>query len=398
MNTRILFVDDEPNVLEAFSRSLRKDFDVAVAKSGAEGLVVIEKDGPFAVIVSDMRMPGMDGIQFLGKVRDLHPETVRVMLTGNADQQTATDAVNKGSIFRFLTKPCPPEVMIQTLTASLDQYRLVTSEKQLLEQTLNKSLEVLVDILAIVNPTAFSRSARVKKMAREIAESLNVNNCWEVEAAAMLSQIGCVTVPEEILRKISYNVPLSNKETGLYNQHPQIGHDLIARIPRMETVADIVADQNLRFSDESVHVKQSIGIDEPRLGARILKAVLDLDKLMIDGSSRQNAFKELSTRVGWYDPAVLTALQDIIDLSVDEYESFEMCVSDLKSGMVLDGPLNSARGSTLLPSGQEITTSLILRLANLVEAGIILDTIRVNVPVQHSRSIAVWQANQKQGL
>src|SRR5882672_4792554 len=112
MNTKILCVDDEPNVLEAFSRSLRKDFQVFVAQSGEQGIAMIENEGPFAVVVSDMRMPEMDGIQFLSRVRETIPETVRVMLTGNADQQTAMNAVNEGNIFRFLTKPCSPEALV----------------------------------------------------------------------------------------------------------------------------------------------------------------------------------------------------------------------------------------------------------------------------------------------
>ena len=158
MTTKILCVDDELNVLEALSRSLRKDFRISIAQSGELGISMIENEGPFAVVVSDMRMPEMDGIEFLGRVQSMSPETVRIMLTGNADQQTAIRAVNDGNIFRFLNKPCPSDVLTSALTAGLEQYRLVNAEKNLLEQTLNKSVEVLVDILAIVNPTAFGRS------------------------------------------------------------------------------------------------------------------------------------------------------------------------------------------------------------------------------------------------
>src|SRR5829696_4359 len=134
---KILCVDDERNVLEAYQRSLRKEFHIEIATSGAEGLAAVESQGPYAVIVSDMRMPGMDGIRFLAKVKEKAPDSVRIMLTGNADQQTAIEAVNEGNIFRFLTKPCPPETLAKALSAGLQQYWLVVAEKELLEKTLS---------------------------------------------------------------------------------------------------------------------------------------------------------------------------------------------------------------------------------------------------------------------
>ena len=115
MSEKILFVDDEENVLSALKRQFRKQYDVSTAVSGAEGLQKIVKEGPFAVIISDMQMPEMNGIQFLQVAQQMAPDSVRLMLTGNADQQTAVDAVNKGCVFSFYTKPCTPEVMSQAI-------------------------------------------------------------------------------------------------------------------------------------------------------------------------------------------------------------------------------------------------------------------------------------------
>src|ERR1700733_8122058 len=103
MSNRILCVDDDINILEGYQRALRKEFDITTAPGGEEALVKIRDEGPFAVVVSDMRMPGMDGIQLLTRIKQVAPESVRIMLTGNADQQTAMNAVNEGNIFRFLT-------------------------------------------------------------------------------------------------------------------------------------------------------------------------------------------------------------------------------------------------------------------------------------------------------
>ena len=374
------------NVLDAFKRTLRKDFDVSVAESGEQALAMIATEAPFAVILSDMRMPVMNGVQFLALVKQAAPESVRMMLTGNSDQQTAIDAVNQGSILRFLTKPCAPEALTSALTAGLEQYRLITAEKQLLEQTLSQSLRVLLDILSIVNPTAFNRSGRVRTLALDLAHRLKIKKAWEVEFAAMLSQIGCVSVPEEILQKIAANVSLSNKETGLYNQHPQIGHDLVIRIPRMENVAEIIAGQNRHFADEN----QSAG-NAPSMGSRILKVTLDYDRLISNNLTPTNALRELAGRSGMYDPAVFEALQAAVETASGDFVSLELTVEELEPGMFLDTPLVSLRGSTLLPGGQEITTSLILRLANLVAAGILSNNIQINAPAELlvAREIAV---------
>ena len=141
MQERILLVDDDRNILDGYRRSLHGEFQVETAESGQEAVKLLESSGPYAVVISDMRMPGMDGIELLKRVKTASPDTVRIMLTGNADMQTAIEAINEGSIFRFLIKPCNKETMARTITAALVQYRLITAEKQLLEQTLSGCLQ-----------------------------------------------------------------------------------------------------------------------------------------------------------------------------------------------------------------------------------------------------------------
>ena len=129
MAEKILLVDDDSNVLDGYRRSLGKEFQMETALGSKEALALATEKGPYAVVISDMRMPGMDGIQLLSHIKTIAPDTIRVMLTGNADMDTAINAINEGSIFRFLNKPCSKEVMARTITAALVQYRLVTAEK-----------------------------------------------------------------------------------------------------------------------------------------------------------------------------------------------------------------------------------------------------------------------------
>lgn len=134
MSDRILFVDDDPSALEGFTRVLHGKFDVRTAISGGEGLVKLQKDGPFAIVISDMRMPGMNGADFLAEARQAAPQTVRMLLTGHADMHSAIEAVNRGQILHFLTKPCPRDVLVAAINSGLDQYHTVVEERSLAQK------------------------------------------------------------------------------------------------------------------------------------------------------------------------------------------------------------------------------------------------------------------------
>jgi ActR/RegA family two-component response regulator len=134
MANKILFVDDEPSILDGYRRMLYREFEVDTAPGGDDGLTMVKGTGPYAVVVSDMRMPGMSGAEFLTKVRQAAPDTVRILLTGYSDMDAAIEAVNEGNIFRYLTKPCPKEVLVKAINQSLDQYRTVTAEKILVKK------------------------------------------------------------------------------------------------------------------------------------------------------------------------------------------------------------------------------------------------------------------------
>jgi len=130
VSNRVLFVDDDPKILAAFQRQLRKKVVIETVESGSEGLEVLRRDGPFSLVVTDYCMPSMNGIEFLGRAREIAPETVRIMLTGSADLGAAIQAVNQGNIFRFLTKPCSPENLLEAVQAGIHEYRRTHKERK----------------------------------------------------------------------------------------------------------------------------------------------------------------------------------------------------------------------------------------------------------------------------
>lgn len=307
MTERILFVDDEPQVLDGYRRQLGRNYRTECSLGGEEALELIAADGPFAVVVSDMQMGGMNGIEFLAKVRKVAPDTVRIMFTG-AKQETAVGAVNEGNIFRFLSKPCPTDQLEAALEAGLAQYRQVVAERTLLSSTLTGAVKVLTDILAVARPVAFGRTERVRLNVRRLAKELAPGLLWRAELAALLSQVGCVGLSEEVLTKAYAGKQILPRDAGLYREHPRTGCNLLKNVPRLEQVAEIILQQEKHF-DGSGFPEDEIADENIPLEARILKVAIDIDTLTLAGASLADAIAEMSTRGGTYDPAVLEAAQ-----------------------------------------------------------------------------------------
>jgi HD-GYP domain-containing protein (c-di-GMP phosphodiesterase class II) len=234
------------------------------------------------------------------------------MLTG-ADHKTAIEAVNEGHVFRFLTKPCPQETLELALEGALLQYRLVTAERALLSGTLMGAVKILTDVLSTVRPVAFGRTERVRILVRRLSKELIPDRLWQAELAAMLSQVGCVAIPEELLARAYAGGPLSRAEARLYEGHPQVGHKLVAHVPRLQQVAEIILQQNKQFDGGGTPEDGVSGEGIP-MEARILKVALDFDSLTSRGLSLRHALAEMSSRKTAYDKPVLDVLKRQIAL------------------------------------------------------------------------------------
>ena len=375
MSDKVLLVDDDINILASFKRRLKKQFSVDTAGGGKEALEVIIKNGPYAVVLSDFRMPVMDGIKFLSKVKELAPDCVRIMLTGHADLKAAIGAVNEGNIFRFLVKPCPLHILNKALKEGIEQYQLITAERELLEQTLRGSVQILTEILEIVNPEAFGRSSRIRHYVRNIALHMKLNDFWQFETAAMLSQIGCIILPEETAIKVYQRQDLTAEESDLFNRHPSIASDLLKKIPRMKEVAEIIAYQDKHFDGSGTPADTLRGKEIP-FGARILKVLLDFDALESEGKNKSEALSELKKRSGWYDPEILAAAEEAIETEAN-YESRSVLASELRENMILGEDVRNLKGQLLISRGQVVSRPMIQRLENLSRFTAIIEPFAV---------------------
>jgi response regulator RpfG family c-di-GMP phosphodiesterase len=372
---KILLVDDDSNVLAGYRRILSRDFHTDTAQDGNQALKTMGESGPYAAVVADMHMPGMDGIQLLSKVKNLYPSTVRVMLTGNADMETAINAINEGNIFRFLIKPCSKELMAKTLTAALVQYRLVTAESQLLQETLSGSIQVLTEVLSLVNPAAFGRAERARLYIHQIVSAMQLGNPWQYEVAAMTSQLGCVTLAPETIEAVYKGEALSPHEQEQYNSHPRVAASLLSKIPRLEPIAWMIEHQNEPASEVG-----DPNMENVRMGADILRLTLAYEQLIHKGTSRTEAVHSLTRRNRGINPALLDALV-ALDPNAEEGEVRKCRIELLSPGMIIQEEVRGADNTLVVSKGQQVTPPLILKLKNLRARNVIPGEVMVSMPV-----------------
>jgi response regulator RpfG family c-di-GMP phosphodiesterase len=299
------------------------------------------------------------------------------MLTGNADQATAADAVNEGRIFRFLSKPCPQETLLKTLQAGVEQHRLIVAEKQLLEETLNGGIKVLGDVLSLVNPRAFGRATRLRRYARHIADKLALPSAWKYEVAATLSQVGCVTLAPETIDKLDAGAELDAQEARAVAAHPELAGRLIADIPRLEDVAHMIARQNEPFAWDRAGPPRER--DEVALGGHVLAVAVAFDKLLVRGLLPQKAIRWLRSRPTEFDPAIVDALED---LPLEDGDVIRRAceVSQLDPGMILDQDVRSRLGGLVMRKGQEITLTALEVLRRWSRGAGLQEPINVLMP------------------
>lgn len=368
---RILCVDDEPRVLDSLVLTLRREYDVQIAISGEAALDMLKNSGPFAVICSDMRMPAMNGAALLKTVMQLYPEITRILLTGEPGRDAAVDAVNEGQIFRFLTKPCPPDRLKAALEAAVKHHELIIAERILLEETVIGCINALVDVLAIANPIAFGRANRVKRTAKEFAAALGFGSFWQLEAAAMLSQIGYLALSVDLVEKLYYGQQLTTDEQTQAAAVPQVAQRLLAHIPRLEPVLQILA-----ALDKPIELSQRQ--DAVAMGARILSLVLDYDAFIAQGVTTEVAVGALRNRIDKHDPALIAKLVECIGAGAAENEVRQIQLRMVRAGMTIMDDLRSEFGVLLVPRGFEVTESFCERMRNF-SAAMLNEGVRVTI-------------------
>lgn len=370
----ILLIDDEVKVLNSLSRTLSEEnFDeIKTTQNGHDALEVIKNTPDLAVIVSDYRMPGMNGIELLTQVHNNYPDVTRILLTGAADLDMALDAINKGHIFRFLLKPCSEEILLAAVKDGLRQNELLTSERDLLKKTLYGSIKVMIDILSVLSPDIFAQSGRLRNLARDLAGALHLEDqSWEIELAALLSQIGTVTIPKVIIERWHHGEALEEPELKMIRSIPRMGKILIRNIPRLEKIAEAVGYQNCTYNGQAT-------MDNPTanmipLMARILKVIIDYDVLTEKIQDPVIAFQGMLNHEAEYDPNIMAAFRLIV-FPKNGHSSYqvtsaargekEIRIENVRLGMILSRDVIDRTGTLIIPKGALNNDVLLQKLIN----------------------------------
>jgi response regulator RpfG family c-di-GMP phosphodiesterase len=382
---RILLVDDEPHVLDGLRRLLRTEFAVDTAADPALALERIRNAGPYAVVLSDFQMPQMNGARFLAAARAANPDTSRILLTGQADLSSAAAVVNEGGILRLLLKPAAREDLVDALRAGVDQHRLITAERDLLDNTLRGSVRALTEVLALANPAVFARSTRLRTLVTLIVQASGTAVTWHVELAAMLTQIGAIALPAEILERAEHGLPLDAEARDLLSRLPGIADQVLAGIPRIDQVREAILSQGARYDGQSA-LDERTGEAIP-FGGRALRVASDFDSLESAGTEPASALETMRARTGVYDPKLLDALASVL-ADRSRREPRDLRASELEASMVLAADVRTTGGLKLVTKGQELTPSLLERIANYARmASGIQEPVQVYVPAEQLRAV-----------
>lgn len=373
---KVLLVDDNEELLNSYRRYFYQRFQVDTLSNPVEAVQRL-KDVHYKVVMSDLKMPQMDGIRFLSIAREISPDTTRIMLTGYADVNTAINAVNEGNIFRFLTKPSPPETVEKALRAGIEYHDLRTAERVLLEQTLNGSITLMIEILSMVNPAAFSRSSRIKKTVNLLVGRLGLSPSWHYELAATLSQIGFVSISPTLLEKVFQQTPLTEQEKQIVASHPQTAKKLLEKIPRLEIVVPMITNQHKPY--DTYPPNPGGQIDVQVIGAQLLKVAIDYDTLAEAGKPSDEILARMIENRNSYNPVILEKLIELTP-ALPSMERRKVNIAEVESGMIVDDDIKTYENLLLLRRGQEISEAVLLRLQNIAIYTKIREPFHVLVP------------------
>jgi CheY-like chemotaxis protein len=371
-NRRVLCVDDEPLVLEGIERTLFEQFDVTTTTSPHQALEVLRAGPAFAVIVSDMRMPELDGAALLARARELAPLTTRMLLTGQADLGSAISAVNDGQILRFLCKPCPPDALVRALEIGVEQYRLVTAERELLERTVAGCVRLLSEVLSLVAPALFSRTQRIKALVAHQAKRLGLGDPWRFDVAAAFCMIGCVGLSEAALDRVLAQKPLDNADQKAFEEHPLMAHRLLSQIPRFEEIAAMI-----KLQSGGPHRSPQ---DDIERGGAMLRVAIEVERMTARGRALTDTLSDLERKLPAVDQPFLKVLADFRNAE-GSTAIRALPVAQMTAEMLLEEDVRTTNGVVVVPKGRELSMVLIERLFKFSRAGTLVEPIKVRVPV-----------------
>tara|TARA_Y100001934_G_scaffold41218_1_gene49328 strand:+ start:1637 stop:2872 length:1236 start_codon:yes stop_codon:yes gene_type:complete len=395
----VLIVGDEERLLDGLRRQLRGKFEIVTAVGGERALEILENQSEIAVIVSDMHMPGMTGIEVLEAFIKKSPATARIILTESADQDCAIEAINKSHVFGFLKKPCSTDILIESIENGLAHHRFLVREKKLMETTLAGSIKLLSDVVSLMDPAATFGSRKIGRWAHVLSPHLKRVKRWELDFAVMLAPLGRISIPLDSLLRHNKSESLSEKEQAMIENVPKVGNRLLNNIPSMATVSKAVLYQDKNFDGSGFPDDKTHGAEIPVI-ARVLRILKSLAEISGDSELAATHLDELLRHREWFDPELLllarqyliapeTATPESKDPKQEEVhtprQSTMVRTSTLHEGQRLAADLINTDGTLILSEGTKLSQTQVEKIRSMLELNKLSESTAV-VPTEENES------------
>jgi len=358
----VLCVDDDPHVLTALRRTLCHYFCVDVAPTGAQGLELMGQKR-YAVVIVDMKMPGMSGLEFLRRAREVAPETTRMLLTGNSDFESAVLATNDGAIFRFVCKPYNPVELPNTVADAVHHHHVVVAEKHVTDRALGGTVDLLLQVSSLLAPALAVRLTRVSEVAKSVSNALGIAASLPIEAAALVVALAVATEPRADLR---------GSRTKLLGRAHALAERLLATVPSSSRTLDLFAGASREALDSPT---------APLMSPEIMALLVLLDWLvLVESGADEAGARALLEQLHRYPRELLEALKLAAANAEDERE---VSVSELEPGVETRSDIVAkASGQVLLSKGGELTRPVLERIRHYARTVGVVEPIRVVKPSQ----------------
>ena len=370
---KIMLVTSDATLAKIAQTELGKAVALTTLSSGEKALKLLAGNDEYMAVLAGLNLSGMNGLKLLAEVRREHPKLMRLLITADTNFKTAANAVNMGHISRLLPRPCPPKALKAAIKDAVQKYRKGQAENEAMKDTLLGTVRMLVDILELVQPDAVMRSKRIRRRAQRICTALKAMPAQLMDMVVLLSNIGCVALPPELLEQMEAGGRPSKEDMQIFYTHPSIAAALLKNVPRMDKVAEIIRHQNTPVSQD------------PPLGARILKACIDMDRMELTGASQEKAVEFMASKPGIYDARVVEIMKRHMEES-KKVECHGLTVADLEPGMVMQRDMVTRKGAILLPKGETLSEASHLRLQAFSDLLNIVEPICVEPPAETKTS------------
>lgn len=371
----VLIVDDCVENLQLMSGILRDNYIVLAAKSGIQAIKIAKKSKP-DIILLDVMMPEMDGYETCCKMKqskELRGIPV-IFVTALTDPEDEVRGFNAGGV-DYITKPVSPPTVLARVATHLQLKSTETQLREILNKTLSGAVGLLMDLLTLANPAAFSRATRLKRFVRMIGQHMPQPGFWQIELAAMFSQVGSLGLSPDLLFKIHSGRSMAEDEMALYETHSKKGGDLIGRIPQLENVAAIITQHCTTDAADKENKDTYPPIVD--LGARILRLVVEYDRHITMGMDPATAMGFIKANSTEDTLPIIEAFEQGMSTAAQVLTPHQCYAFSLQPGYVLQVDVLSKCGKLLLTAGTELSVPMIKSLQSLASNKKIVEPLSV---------------------